>query len=119
MAIFIGALKIRANAGTKTAPVPIPKKPGRIPAIPPMANFPGSEPSISLAPVSSNFLFRNWAHPSTIILTETRENANPVPRSNHLSLFVKYKKIREKTTVESAPATITGTIDLKFICPSL
>jgi len=119
MAIFIGALKIRANAGTKTAPVPIPKNPGRIPATPPMANLPGSEPSIPFGPASSPFLFRNWDHPSAIILTETRENVSPVPRSNHLSLFVKYKKIREKTIVESAPAIITGAIDLKFICPCL
>jgi len=119
MAIFMGALRIRAKAGTKTAPVPIPKNPGRIPATPPMANFPHNEPSILVFPACSVFVFCDWVHPSIIIRTATRQNVKPAPRSSHLCLLVKYRKIREKTTVESAPATITATTDLKFIWPSL
>jgi hypothetical protein len=44
MAILMGAFKVKEKAGTRTAPVPIPKSPGKIPAMPPIDTLPSIDP---------------------------------------------------------------------------
>jgi len=95
IAIFIGAFRMMAKAGTKIAPVPMPRRSGRIPANPPIVIFPQVEPRISLSMPSFTLFPVKSLDPSMIIRREMREKTKPVPKSNHLPLWVKYKKIKK------------------------
>jgi hypothetical protein len=86
MAIFIGAFKANEKAGTKTAPVPIPKSPGRRPAAAPMATFENRDPLTTGPHWTSDLLARYWDIPSQTIRKETREKTSPMAPSSQISL---------------------------------